>query len=178
MSTMEFRMEEFNSPVGRILLVTAGADGAVRALDYAGYEERLHRLLRRHWGDLVTLKSGASSSSEARHRIESYFDGDTTAVDDLRVETAGTEFQNEVWQALRSIPCGVTWTYGQLAERIGRPRAVRAVGLANSQNPVAIIVPCHRVVGANASLTGYAGGLERKAWLLRHEGAAASIAVK
>lgn len=176
-STNPFQLEEFDSPVGRILLVTSWKDGAVHALDYAGYEERLHRLLRRHWGEGVALRQH-ESASEARNRIESYFAGDPAAVEDLRVETAGTGFQREVWQALRAIPCGATWTYGQLAEHIGRPRAVRAVGLANSQNPVAIIVPCHRVVGANASLTGYAGGLERKAWLLRHEGAAASIAVK
>lgn len=173
MSNVDFRLEDFDSPVGRILLVT-DREGGVRALDYADYEERLQRLLRRHWGDGVELQPWAQSTA-ARRKVEAYFAGDPGAVDDLRVETAGTPFQREVWETLREIPRGVTWTYGQLAERIGRPRAVRAVGLANSQNPVAIIVPCHRVVGANSSLTGYAGGLERKSWLLRHEGAAVAV---
>jgi methylated-DNA-[protein]-cysteine S-methyltransferase len=170
MNSNRLRLEEFDSPVGRILLVTKGA--AVRALDFGGYEDRLHRLLTRHWGPGVELDPRPTTPSQARRAIERYFEGDLAPLDSLEVETAGTDFQSQVWRALRTIPRGVTWSYGQLAERIGRPRAVRAVGLANSQNPVAIIVPCHRVVGGNTSLTGYAGGLERKAWLLRHEGAA------
>ena len=86
--------------------------------------------------------------------------------------TSGTAFQNQVWSALRRIPRGQTLSYGALAKKIDRPAAVRAVGLANGANPIAIVVPCHRVIGANASLTGYGGGLERKRWLLDHEGAA------
>jgi methylated-DNA-[protein]-cysteine S-methyltransferase len=81
----------------------------------------------------------------------------------------GTNFQQQVWQALQSIPYGETWSYQQLANRIDNPRAVRAVGLANGKNPISIIVPCHRVIGKNGKLTGYAGGIERKAWLLAHE---------
>ena len=87
------------------------------------------------------------------------------------MKTAGTAFQREVWAALRTIPTGETTTYGRLASQLGRPKAMRAVGMANGANPISIIVPCHRVIGANASLTGYGGGLERKRWLLRHEGA-------
>ena len=87
----------------------------------------------------------------------------------LPVQTAGTPFQREVWQALRKILCGATVSYAQLAERIGRSTAVRAVGLANGSNPVGIVVPCHRVIGSNGSLTGYGGGIERKRWLLEHE---------
>jgi methylated-DNA-[protein]-cysteine S-methyltransferase len=98
-----------------------------------------------------------------------YFAGDLTAIEKLRVETGGTHFQHEVWRALRDIACGTTISYAQLAERIGRPNAVRAVGLANGSNPVGIVVPCHRVIGANGSLTGYGGGIERKRWLLEHE---------
>ncbi len=87
------------------------------------------------------------------------------------VDTGGTEFQRRVWAELRAIPPGSTRTYGELAARLGGPNASRAVGLANSQNPLSIVVPCHRLVGSDGSLTGYAGGLARKQWLLRHEGA-------
>ena len=85
------------------------------------------------------------------------------------MKTAGTDFQREVWRALRGIPCGTTLSYGELARRIGRPNAVRAVGLANGANPIGVVVPCHRVIGSNGSLTGYGGGIERKRWLLDHE---------
>jgi methylated-DNA-[protein]-cysteine S-methyltransferase len=103
--------------------------------------------------------------------MKNYFAGDLGAIDKLPVKTAGTPFQRAVWNALREIPRGATESYGQLAERIGRPTAVRAVGLANGSNPIGIVVPCHRVIGANGSLTGYGGGMERKRWLLDHEGA-------
>ncbi len=93
------------------------------------------------------------------------------ALSDLATATAGTEFQHSVWDALRRIPVGCTVSYGTLAGWIGRPTATRAVGLANGANPIAVVVPCHRVIGANASLTGYGGGLERKRWLLAHEAA-------
>ena len=103
-------------------------------------------------------------------RFHAYFAGDLSALDDLDVHLVGTAFQREVWAALREIPLGQTWSYGQLATHIGRPKAVRAVGSANGANPAAVIVPCHRVIGADGSLTGYAGGLTRKVWLLTHEG--------
>ena len=90
-------------------------------------------------------------------------------IDTLKVATGGTEFQRTVWAALRGSPCGATWSYAQLARQIGRPSAVRAVGHANGSNPISIVVPCHRVVGANGTLTGYGGGLARKRWLLAHE---------
>ena len=101
--------------------------------------------------------------------IGRYFAGELHAIDSLAVRTAGTPFQREVWRALREIPCGTTVSYAQLAERIGRPTAVRAVGLANGSNPVGVIVPCHRVIGSDGSLTGYGGGIKRKRWLLEHE---------
>jgi methylated-DNA-[protein]-cysteine S-methyltransferase len=104
-----------------------------------------------------------------RRAVEAYFGGDLTAFDAVVVKTGGTVFQQAVWAALRAIPAGETRSYGQLAAAIGSPRAVRAVGLANGSNPVGVIVPCHRVIGANGTLTGYAGGLERKRWLLAHE---------
>jgi len=153
--------------VGEVLLVTDAA-GAVRALDFADYEERMIRLLRRH-APKAMLADGRAPEA-VRTAVEAYFGGDVRALDGLTVKTGGTEFQRSVWSALRAIPAGETRSYGQLAAAIGSPRAVRAAGLANGQNPIAVIVPCHRVIGANGTLTGYAGGLERKRWLLAHEG--------
>jgi methylated-DNA-[protein]-cysteine S-methyltransferase len=109
--------------------------------------------------------------------LDGYFDGQIDALEDVPWATAGTDFQQKVWSALCEIPAGETWSYGQLARHIGSPRAVRAVGLANGSNPVAIVVPCHRVIGADGTLTGYGGGLERKEWLLKHEGAIAPTLV-
>jgi methylated-DNA-[protein]-cysteine S-methyltransferase len=104
-----------------------------------------------------------------RSALDAYFEGDLRAIDELHVKTGGTEFQREVWAALRTIPASQTLSYGALAARIGRPKAVRAVGLANGSNPIGLVVPCHRVIGADGSLTGYGGGMERKRWLLKHE---------
>jgi methylated-DNA-[protein]-cysteine S-methyltransferase len=99
-----------------------------------------------------------------------YFKGDIAVLSGLPVAASGTPFQNDVWRALRKIKDGTTVSYGELARRIGKPKAVRAVGLANGQNPISIVVPCHRVIGSDGSLTGYGGGLPRKQWLLSHEG--------
>jgi methylated-DNA-[protein]-cysteine S-methyltransferase len=159
-------LDRIATPTGEVLLVT-DADGAVRALDFAGYEERMTRLLRRHWPEATVVVGRAPAT--VRAAVEAYFGGDLTALDGVPVRTNGTAFQRAVWAALRAIPAGETRTYGQLATAIGSPRAVRAAGLANGRNPIALIVPCHRVIGANGTLTGYAGGLERKRWLLAHE---------
>jgi methylated-DNA-[protein]-cysteine S-methyltransferase len=153
------------SPIGMIVLVTDGE--ALRALEFQDHEARMHRLLRLQYGSCVLTP--IRDAGEPGRGIEAYFDGDVAALDRLAVRTAGTEFQRLVWAELRRIPPGTTTTYGQLGARIGRAKASRAVGLANGANPVAIVVPCHRVVGADASLTGYGGGLERKAWLIAHE---------
>ena len=107
-----------------------------------------------------------------RRAFEDYFAGDIRALERVPVATVGTAFQRKVWAALQRIPAGETRSYGQLAAEIGLPKAMRAVGLANGQNPIAIVIPCHRVIGADGSLTGFGGGLPRKRWLLRHEGAA------
>ncbi len=160
-------LDRIATPVGEVLLVTDAA-GAVRALDFADFEARMMRLLARHCGGAVPTPGRAPAA--VRTAVEAYFAGDIRALDRLEVATGGTAFQREVWAALRAIPAGETRSYGQLAAAIGRPKAVRATGLANSQNPIAVIVPCHRVIGANGTLTGYAGGLERKTWLLAHEG--------
>ena len=161
-------LDRVATPVGEVLLVTDG-EGAVRALDFSDYEARMLRLLGRH-SPGFSLTAGRAPEA-VRRAVESYFSGDVRALDGVAVKTGGTAFQKSVWAALRAIPAGETRSYGQLAAAIGSPRAVRAAGLANGQNPVAVIVPCHRVIGANGTLTGYAGGLERKRWLLAHEGA-------
>ncbi|QTC90205.1 methylated-DNA--[protein]-cysteine S-methyltransferase [Brevundimonas goettingensis] len=159
-------LDRIDTPVGTVLLIV-DPQGSVRALDFAGYEDRMHRLLRRHYGD-APLTDGRAPDG-VRDAVAAYFAGNHKALDGLTVKTAGTDFQRSVWAVLRDIPAGETRTYGQLARAIGKPNAVRAAGLANGQNPVAVIVPCHRVIGANGTLTGYAGGLERKKWLLDHE---------
>jgi methylated-DNA-[protein]-cysteine S-methyltransferase len=165
----QFFVETFATPIGMALLLT-DEDETVRALDWEDYTARMHQLLRLHYG-VVRLKPREEVSC-ARRAVEAYFEGDLAAIDRLPVKTTGTAFQREVWAALRTIATGATATYGGLAVALGRPKAMRAVGMANGANPVSIIVPCHRVIGANAALTGYGGGIERKRWLLRHEGAA------
>lgn len=166
---MMFALESLPSPIGEMLIVTDAAD-RLRALDFADFEPRMRRLLRLHYGQEVEL-ADRPAPSPARRALEAYLAGELSALDDLAVETGGTPFQRQVWAGLRQIPLGQTLSYAGLAQRIGRPKAVRAVGLANGANPVGIVVPCHRVIGASGALTGYAGGVERKAWLLRHEGA-------
>jgi methylated-DNA-[protein]-cysteine S-methyltransferase len=156
------------SPIGEILTV-CDRDARLRALDFHDHEERMGRLWRRQYGTAIgAVRSGAVPRSIA-NAFEAYFAGDLGAIASLAVETAGTAFQQRVWSELRRIPAGRTSTYGELARTIERPRACRAVGLANGANPVGIVVPCHRVIGADGQLTGYGGGLERKRWLLEHE---------
>jgi methylated-DNA-[protein]-cysteine S-methyltransferase len=168
MSSQHFLLESIDSPTGRIVIVTDHED-RVRALDWQDCESRMQRLLQRHYGS-VTLQSRTSASvSGACRALQAYFEGDLAATDKLEVVTRGSEFQRQVWAALRRIPIGCTMSYGALAASVGHPQAARAVGLANGSNPIAIAVPCHRVIGANRSLTGFAGGLPRKRWLLDHE---------
>jgi O-6-methylguanine DNA methyltransferase len=153
------------SPVGEILLVFEG--DLLRALDFHDYETRMRRLLSLHYGAAALQPEPAPKALRAP--LDRYFGGDYRAIDKIKTATGGTEFQREVWAALREIPPGETLGYGKLAARIGRPNAFRAVGAANGANPIAIVVPCHRVIGASSALTGYGGGLPRKAWLLEHE---------
>jgi methylated-DNA-[protein]-cysteine S-methyltransferase len=150
-------------------MVISDEMGRLRAVDWIDYDDRLRRLLARHYGkDNVTLIR-ASRSSGLVSAIAAYFDGDLHAIDSLPTATEGTSFQKRVWQALCEISAGRTVSYSELARHIGKPAAVRAVGLANGANPIGIVVPCHRVIGGDGSLTGYGGGLERKRWLLNHE---------
>ncbi len=122
-----------------------------------------------HFMDAGQLSPVGRAPRSILDPIEAYFDGDLTAIDAIKVTMRGTAFQRLVWTALRQIPAGATISYKELALRIGNPAATRAVGLANGSNPIAIVVPCHRVIGADGSLTGYGGGLDRKRWLLAHE---------
>ncbi len=162
----ELLIDRIDSDIGTILVVSDGR--SLCAVDYAGYERRMMSLLRARHRDvrLIDRADPAGVSS----RIRAYLAGDHRAIDDVPVETGGTPFQRRVWAALRAIPAGTTVTYGGLAARLDGPAACRAVGRANALNPVAIVVPCHRIVGSGGSLTGYAGGLDRKRWLLEHEG--------
>jgi methylated-DNA-[protein]-cysteine S-methyltransferase len=163
---MHLRLEQYKSPFSTLLLVTDEA-GALRALDFADFEPRMRRLLREHYGE-YELKDGSPPVTVIR-ALDAYFDGNLRALESIRTATGGTSFQRAVWRALRAIKPGTTKSYGQIAARIGRPTASRAVGAANGSNPIAIVVPCHRVIGANGALTGYGGGLPRKRWLLDHE---------
>ncbi|AFZ24944.1 O-6-methylguanine DNA methyltransferase [Cylindrospermum stagnale PCC 7417] len=163
---MQLLIDKINSEIGTILIVADGEK--LCAVDFADYELRMIKLIERRYGNfsLLDVKDPQGFSS----RIRAYLKGDVQSLDDIPVNTGGTAFQQQVWLTLRTIPWGKTISYSELAAKIGKPTAYRAVGLANSLNPVALVLPCHRVIGANAALTGYAGGLERKRWLLHHEG--------
>jgi methylated-DNA-[protein]-cysteine S-methyltransferase len=163
-------VDRFASPIGTILLIFDEA-GVLRALDFEDYEERMLQLLRLHYG-AKELRPGRAPRA-VTEALEAYFAGTIEALRSIAWATAGTPFQRAVWAALTEIPASRTCTYGELALRLGKPNAQRAVGLANGSNPVGIVVPCHRVIGAGGKLTGYGGGLPRKRWLLAHEGAIA-----
>lgn len=170
MTATTFLLQRQPSPLGEMLIVTDEQD-RLRALDWFDHEDSLRQLLRRQNPRLDLTLRDSTQDSTATLALRAYFGGRLDAIDHLDIATGGTDFQRQVWAALRTIPCGTTISYRTLAERIGRPKAVRAVGLANGANPISIVVPCHRVIGANHTLTGYGGGLPRKAWLLAHEGA-------
>lgn len=165
---LQLFVNRIDTPIGKMLVVT-DPDGNLRAVDWTDYEERMRRLLRLRYGDNGFQLKPKHNSNDLTDAIDRYFAGELKAIDALPVKTGGTTFQCEVWRALRKIRCGTTVSYAQLAERIGRPTAVRAVGLANGSNPVGVVIPCHRVIGSDGSLTGYGGGIERKRWLLEHE---------
>lgn len=159
-------LDRIATPIGTALLVT-DPEGVLRAFNWTDYEPAMLAWLTRRYP-----KAGLSAGrGPARSAFEAYFAGDLAALGSVRWFGAGTPFQQQVWNALCDIPAGTTLSYAGLAARVGRPTAVRAVGLANGSNPVAVVVPCHRVIGSNGALTGYGGGLHRKRWLLDHEGA-------
>jgi len=155
------------SPIGDIVIVVA--EGKLLALEFADVGERMAADLAFRFGDydLEPRRNPFGIGDQLR----AYFRGHLATLDDIEVDTAGSPFQRRVWQALRRIPPGTTRTYSELARAAGRPQAIRAAGAANGRNPISIVVPCHRAIGKDGALTGYGGGIERKRWLLRHEGA-------
>ena len=152
---MRLRLDRVESPLGTIFIVAG--ESCVHAVAFEGASPPAQL-------EPAADPLGASS------RLRAYFAGDLQAIEDIPVDPQGTAFQRSVWNALRRIRVGTTTTYGQLAASLGKPSATRAVGMANGSNPIAIVIPCHRVIGANRTLTGYGGGLDRKRWLLEHEG--------
>jgi methylated-DNA-[protein]-cysteine S-methyltransferase len=167
MSSKAFVVDRLSTPIGPMLLVT-DEDGVLRALDFEDHEARMKELLRLQHGAVRLERGGAPKA--IRSALSDYFKGDFSALKTIAWCVAGTPFQRKVWTALPRIPAGKTMSYGALAAKLGSPNAMRAVGHANGSNPISIVVPCHRLVGANGSLVKYGGGLHRKAWLLRHEG--------
>jgi methylated-DNA-[protein]-cysteine S-methyltransferase len=164
----EFMLDHLASPIGEIVLLTDDR-GRLRALAWQEHEQRLRKLLSSQYRTTGIQIVEGRAPAAVRTPLTQYFRGNVKAVDEIAVATAGTAFQRAVWRALRRIPAGKTSTYGKLAALIGRPEAVRAVGFANGANPISVVIPCHRLIGSNGSLTGYGGGLERKRWLIEHE---------
>lgn len=155
------------TPIGD--LTGYARNGALCALDFGTRDWNGRVVLERRFGALdVRDEAGAR---EAKRALEAYFAGELAALDSIAVDPGGTEFQARVWAALRRIPPGRTVSYTDLARAVGAPSAVRAAGSANGQNPVPVVIPCHRVVRSDGTLGGYGGGLDRKRWLLDHENA-------
>ena len=161
---MTLALGRYDSPLGQLAVATVG--DCVVGIDLRGDPAALEIQLIKQTG---TSASG-SPSRVVLEGLDRYFAGDLTAIDALAVNPSGTPFQLRVWSALRDVRAGLTISYSAIAKRLGTPRAVRAVGAANGANPIPIVIPCHRVIGANGRLVGYGGGLERKRWLLAHEG--------
>ena len=154
------------SPVGEIVLACNG--DALCALEFADAEARMVAWLKRRFGDFERVD--AADPGGVCTRLGAYLLGDLDALDGIVVDGGGTAFQRKVWKGLRRIAAGKVVSYQGLARRLGMPNSVRAVARANALNPISIVVPCHRVIGSDGSLTGYGGGLPRKRWLLEHEG--------
>jgi len=163
--TVELNIDRIASPVGRIALVMR--DRHIVTIQFNDHWDGAERNLKRRFGEFhlnpITNPHGNSDC------IRRYFDGVTDAFDNCLFDTGGTDFQQRVWKKLPDIGWGKTLSYGELADQINRPKASRAVGAANGQNPISLALPCHRVIGADGTLTGYGGGLKRKQWLLAHE---------
>jgi methylated-DNA-[protein]-cysteine S-methyltransferase len=162
-----FNLSRLQTPIGTALLVS-DADSVLRALDWVEYEPRMKELLRLQYGAVILRETRPPEDIAAA--LRRYFKGDLACLGAIKWRVAGTPFQRKVWTALPAIKAGTTMSYGALAVKLGAPRAMRAVGHANGSNPISVVLPCHRLIGANGSLVKYGGGLERKRWLLQHEG--------
>lgn len=168
--THTFHTTSLDSPVGRIALAFEGE--TLRALRFDGMQSTVASLLARQFGAEARIVE-SSAAHPAVDALRAYFEGDLAALDAIAVDPAGTPFQQRVWRELRRIPIGQTASYAQIAQRIGAPTSFRAVARANATNPIGVVIPCHRVIGADGALRGYGGGVERKRWLLAHERAIA-----
>jgi methylated-DNA-[protein]-cysteine S-methyltransferase len=164
---MAILRDRIETPLGDMVLLAR--QGTLLLLEFDDAQGRVEREAARRFGT-CGLRAAADPFGFSA-RVGAYFAGRFAAVDGIPTDGGGTPFQRRVWDELKRIPCGTAISYGELARRVGDPNAGRAVGLANGRNPIAIVVPCHRVIGADGSLTGYGGGVKRKRWLLAHEGA-------
>ena len=162
-----FLTDHISTPIGDMVLVAR--DGVLLLLEFDDAADRVAREMRGRFGAFVLQQ--AANPFGISDIVHDYFAGNLRAIDNLLTDGGGTEFERRVWAELRKIPCGVTNSYGEIARKLGDIKLSRAVGTANGRNPIAIVVPCHRVIGADGSMTGYGGGIMRKEWLLRHEGA-------
>lgn len=167
MAGESFILERMANPLGEAVVVSDSA-GALRWFEWDDPTHRWEKAYRRRYPGVPLIEK--KNAFRRMGVLRDYFDGDVLGIDAIDVAFAGTPFQLKVWNALRGIRGGETTTYAALAKRISNPTAIRAVGLANGRNPISLVVPCHRVIGSNGSLTGYAGGLPRKERLLQHEG--------
>ena len=167
MSGLGWRLDHLPTPVGTLAII-ADDDGNLCAVGWRQDHERMYAQLAAYDRRGVALHHEADPCGFTS-ALRAYFAGELAAIDDLSIVADGTEFQRAVWRGLRAIPAGTTCSYLELASHLGNLKVVRAVGLANGANPIGIVVPCHRVIGADGSLTGYGGGLVRKRWLLAHE---------
>ncbi len=163
---MRFLLSEMETPIGALTLLVY--EGVLRAVEFERHGDGPERLAKQLDGVELERRARIPGITD---RMRAYFDGEIDALDAIPVEAGGTEFQRSVWKSLRLVRAGSTISYGDLARKIGRPQAVRAVGMANARNPIPVVIPCHRVLASDRTLHGYGGGLERKKWLLDHEGA-------
>lgn len=167
-----FFLSHFNSPIGLIHFIHQNE--VLYALEFEEFDARLMTSLNRYLASNFEL--GVSEDSNIHMLLDAYFVDDIKALDRIKTQALGTDFQQQVWQALRTIPVGKTASYQQIAQQINKKDAQRAVGMANGKNPIPLVIPCHRVINSNGKLGGYSGALWRKEWLLKHEGIIASTA--
>ncbi|MBI2719134.1 MAG: methylated-DNA--[protein]-cysteine S-methyltransferase [Rhizobiales bacterium] len=160
-------IDRIKTPLGPMALLAS--DGVLLLLEFDDGEGRIARQMKARFG--ATKPERSANPFGFSDRIRAYFEGELAAIEGIPADGGGSDFETRVWAQLRKIACGTTKSYGDIARSLGDVGLSRAVGLANGRNPIAIVVPCHRVIGADGTLVGYGGGLDRKRWLLRHEGA-------
>ena len=161
--TKKLLFDKIKSPLDQIIVVFD--DNKLCALDYVDHTKRMEKLLKKRYGDYQLIPS--NNPNNIQEKLDSYFLGNFDIIKNITISISGTNFQKKVWQALLNIPAGNIKTYKNIAQDIGNIKAVRAVGYANSLNPIAIIIPCHRVIASDGNLRGYAGGLRRKKMVIR-----------